>query len=140
MTRLIQVINQFTWFFFKLVQVRLSIITWSELVTWKWSGWFRLSISLPENQSGYFSVVYGWYSQYFMGQHCSHPDFPCPLSISDKMSVIVRCHTDLSANFGNSLGYFSCPRQIFLYKEVFFYIQTYLSPQVSAVFGFVKFS
>jgi len=60
--------------------------------------------------------------------------------MSNKMSVIVRCHADVSTNFGNSLGHFSYPRQIFLYKEVFFYIQTYLSPQVSAVFGFVKFS
>ena len=106
-------------FFFRSVQVRLPVITRPELVTWKWPGWFRLSISLPENQSGYLSVIHGRCLQYFMGQHCPCPDFPYSLSMSDKMSVIVCCHVDLSTNFGNSLGYFSCPRQIFLYKEVF---------------------
>jgi len=68
-----------------------------------------------------------------MGQHCPCPDFPCPLSMSNKMSVIVRCHADMSANFGNSLGHFSYPRQIFLYKEVFLHPNLFVSASFSCL-------
>jgi hypothetical protein len=57
---------------------------------------------------------------------------PCPLSASDKMSVIVRCHADVSANFGNGPGHISCPGQFFFIGKFF------LHPNLKKRFFYIR--